>query len=64
MSKEVTNENRAMGGSLLVTTVFANVFDDKRDERFNRWHCIKLNDEDVVTVNEEVINVHKVGRYG
>ena len=32
MSKDVTNENRELGGSLLVTTVFANVFDDKPRE--------------------------------
>ena len=33
MSKDVTNENRAMGGSLLVTTVFANVFEMTSRER-------------------------------
>jgi hypothetical protein len=32
MSKDVTNENRELGGSLLVTTVFANVFDNKPRE--------------------------------
>jgi hypothetical protein len=32
MSKDVTNENRELGGSLLVTTVFANVFNDKPRE--------------------------------